>query len=382
MGAEGETASVVEPRRTVKECASGLAHAQSCGFAVRMRAVRILLLTILFISPAAAQSWSIETTSFDTNLRAVSATHARDSRRSSAPVIWASGSHSRLLKSKDGGAHFRRLLVNAGVSLDLRGIQAFNEKIAYAMSSGEGKKSRIYKTTNGGEGWKLQFSDRRPAFFLDALVCISEKECFALSDPVDGKFLLVHTSDGDHWSELPRDNMPPALPAEGAFAASNSCLFIYDKREIYFVTGGPAARVFHSPDLGGTWTVTATPILSGNASSGAFSIARTGSVVVAVGGDYNDVDRTDRTAAISLDRGVTWNLAAQPPSGFRSAVAFLDGNTLVAVGTSGEDISTDQGAHWTQTGDLDLNAIAVLDSANAWAVGPEGTIARWIDRTR
>jgi hypothetical protein len=107
-----------------------------------------------------------------------------------------------------------------------------------------------------------------------------------------------------------------------------------------------------------------------------------GSVVVVVGGDYNDVDRAERTAAISLDRGVTWNLAAQPPSGFRSAVAFLDSNTLIAVGTSGEDISTDQGAHWTQTGDLDLNAIAVLDSANAWAVGPEGTIAHWTDRTR
>ena len=347
-----------------------------------MRAVRILLLTILFISPAAAQSWSIETTGFDTNLRAVSATHARDSKRSSSPVIWASGSNSRLLKSIDGGAHYRRLLVNAGVALDLRGVQAFNEKIAYAISSGEGKKSGIFKTTNGGVGWKLQFSDKRPTFFLDALVCISENECFALSDPVDGKFLLVHTSDGAHWNELPRDNMPPAVPSEGAFAASDSCLLIYDKREIYFVTGGPAARVFHSPDLGRTWTVNATPILSGNASSGAFSIARVGSVVVVVGGDYKDVDRAEGAAAYSLDQGITWTLAAQPPDGFRSAVAFLDPNLLIAVGTSGEDISTDQGAHWTPTGDLDLNAVVVVDSRNAWAVGPNGTIARWIDHTR
>lgn len=343
-----------------------------------MPAVRILLLTILFVSPAAGQSWTIETSSFDTNLRAISITHARDSRRSSAPVIWASGSKSRLLKSKDGGSHYGRLLVNAGVQLEVRGLQAFNEKLAYATSSGEGKMSRIYKTINGGQGWKLLFSDKRPAFFLDALVCISEKECFALSDPVDGKFLLVHTSDGEHWSELPGDNMPPALPAEGAFAASNSCLMIYDKREIYFVTGGPAARVFHSPDLGRNWTVTATPIRSGNRSSGAFSIARMGSVVVIVGGDYDDVDRVERTAAISLDRGATWNLAVLPPGGFRSAVAFLDEKTLVAVGPNGEDISTDQGAHWTLAGDLNLNAVAVLDRENVWAVGPEGTIARLV----
>jgi photosystem II stability/assembly factor-like uncharacterized protein len=341
-----------------------------------MRGVRILLLTILFVSPAAAQSWVIETTSFDTNLRAVSATHARDTRRLPAPVIWASGSKSRLLKSKDGGSHYGRLLMNAGIGLDLRGIQAFDEKVAFAMSSGEGKQSGIYKTTNGGQGWKLLFSDKRPAFFLDALACISEKECFALSDPVDGKFLLVHTSDGERWSELPGDNMPPALPAEGAFAASNSCLIIYDQREIYFVTGGPAARVFHSPDLGRTWTVTATPILSGNKSSGAFSIARMGSVVVIVGGDYNEVDRVERTAAISLDRGATWNLAVLPPGGFRSAVAFLDGNTLVAVGPNGEDISRDQGAHWTSAGDLNLNSVTVLDRDHVWAVGPEGTVAR------
>lgn len=343
-----------------------------------MRAVRIFLLTILFVSPAAAQSWVIETTSFDTNLRAVTVTHARDSRRSSAPVIWASGSKSRLLKSKDGGLHYGRLLMNAGAGLEVRGLQAFDEKVAYAMSSGEGKQSGIFKTTNGGQGWRLLFSDKRPAFFLDALVCISEEECFALSDPVGGKFLLVHTSDGEHWSELPGDNMPPALPAEGAFAASNSCLMIYDKREIYFVTGSPAARVFHSPDLGRTWTVTATPVASSNKSSGAFSIARMGSVVVIVGGDYNEVDRVERTAAISLDRGVTWNLAVVPPGGFRSAVAFLDAKTLVAVGPNGEDISTDQGAHWRSSGDLNLNAVTMLDRDHVWGVGPEGTIARLV----
>src|SRR5580692_6133516 len=87
------------------------------------------------------------------------------------------------------------------------------------------------------------------------------------------------------------------------------------------------------------------------------------------------------TTTMTLDQGATWNLAAGPPGGFRSAVAFLDRNTLLTVGTGGEDVSTDQGAHWTRTGDLDLNAIAVLDGA-AWAVGPDATIARWSDHSR
>src|ERR1700690_3040328 len=170
--------------------------------------MRILLLIILFVSPVAAQSWTIETNAMEgsrwnANLRGVSATHARDPQRHPAPVIWAAGTGSRLLRSNDGGKHYTRLIVNGDRELDLRGVQAFNEKVAYVMSSGPGKLSRIYKTRDGGDAWKLLFSGTRPQFFLDALVCISEKECFALSDPVDGKFVLISTSDGEHWTQLP-----------------------------------------------------------------------------------------------------------------------------------------------------------------------------------
>src|SRR5271155_5706661 len=252
----------------------------------------------------------MEASGWDSNLRAVSATHARNPERHPAPVIWASGSNGRVLRSDDGGEDYTRRLVRDRQKLDLRGIQAFDEKVAYVMSSGPGKMSRIYKTHDGGDLWKLEFSGSSPQFFLDALVCISEKECFALSDPVDGKFVLMSTTDGEHWKELPGDAMPPALPDEGAFAASGSCLAIYDHREIYFVTGGGAARVFHSPDLGRTWTVTDTPIVKGKPSWGAFSIARLESTLVVAGGDYKDDAGPERTAAYSLDQGATWNLAA------------------------------------------------------------------------
>ncbi|MGH9711929.1 MAG: WD40/YVTN/BNR-like repeat-containing protein [Candidatus Acidiferrales bacterium] len=342
--------------------------------------MRILLLILLSTTAADAQSWSVQTSGIDTNLRGVSAAFTRDSNGAAVAGVWASGSNGVILQSRDAGKSWKRLHVEGGETLDFRSIQAFDAKTAYVMSSGEGDKSRIYKTINAGETWKLQYTDKRAAFFLDAMVCISAMQCYAISDPVDGKFLLVATEDGKHWQELPRDNMPAALPGEGAFAASGTCLAIYAKREIYFATGGPAARVFHSPDLGGTWTVVATPIASGNASSGNFSITRQGDEVILVGGDYTDVNRSDRTVAYSLDRGATWTLAASPPRGFRSAVASLDGKTLAAVGPNGEDISDDRGAHWTSIGSLDLNALVVLDGRNAWAVGPKGMVARFIAR--
>ncbi len=81
--------------------------------------------------------------------------------------------------------------------------------------------------------------------------------------------------------------MPAIISGEGVFAASGTSLAIYGTSDIYFGTGGGAtARVFHSADLGKTWTVADTLLAAGNASSGVFSLVRVKNTVIAVGGDY------------------------------------------------------------------------------------------------
>ncbi len=314
----------------------------------------------------------MQTSGVDTNLRGVSGAilHAPE-----GIALWASGSKGIILRSMDRGRTWQQSHVTGGETLDFRGIWAFDATTAYVMSSGEGDKSRIYKTKDGGASWALQYVDKRTAFFLDALSCWGPWNCFALSDPVDGKFLVLATTDGEHWNELPRDRMPAALPDEGAFAASGTCLLVWGPH-VYFVTGGPAARVFHSPDAGESWSVAETPIAHGNPSSGIFSIIRLDDTVVVVGGDYKDPNRSGGTAAYSLDGGKIWKLAAQQPGGYRSAVASVDSATLAAVGPSGEDVSDDGGLHWRHTDSLDLNALVVLGYFDGWAVGPKGTIAR------
>ncbi len=349
----------------------------------------MLLIALLLAWPAAQplqqsgpeSAWFVQTSGIETNLRGVSAAYSSDSSGKRVPVVWASGSNGVILRFADDGKTWKRLKVEGGETLDFRGIRAFDEKTAYAMSSGPGEKSRIYKTTDGGETWKLQFTDSRPSFFLDALVCISSAECFALSDPVDGKFVVVSTRDGEHWREMPRDQMPAALQGEGTFAASNTSLAICGSREMYFGTGGgtgggKGARVFRSADRGHTWSVAETPMASGNASSGIFSIVCVGDAVVTVGGDYKEPNRSAGVAAYSLDHGKTWTLAAQQSRGYRSAVARVDKATLVTAGPSGEEFSDDQGIHWTPTDSIELNAIAILDPQNGWAVGRHGMIAR------
>jgi hypothetical protein len=51
----------------------------------------------------------------------------------------------------------------------------------------------------------------------------------------------------------------------------------------------------------------------------------------------------------------------------------------VAVGPNGEDISGDFGVHWKHTDSLNLNAVALLDIWTGWAVGANGTIARFVN---
>jgi len=345
-----------------------------------------VILSLTTTVAAHAQWWAVQTSGLDTNLRGVSAVLVSPEGEG-VIAVWASGSNGVILRSLDKGKSWKRLHVQGADALDFRGVAAVGANTAYVMSIGNGEKSRIYKTTDGGTTWKLQFTGPRKETFLDAISCDSEKTCIVLGDPVDGKFLLLSTEDGEHWKEMPRDALPAALPKEGAFAASNSSLCV-DDNHIYFGTGGDAqARVFHSADSGKTWTAEATPVASGNASSGIFSLScKNGSILYAVGGDYQDPSRVFHSAAAwydgayLADKPKGWQLSKQQPGGFRSGVANVDGATAVAVGPNGEDITQDFGVTWQHTDSLKLNAVVMLDTSNGWAVGPKGTIARFQNR--
>jgi photosystem II stability/assembly factor-like uncharacterized protein len=335
--------------------------------------MRLLACAILMLLVPADSWWTVQSTGVDANLRGLALVVHR-----SGTIIWATGSKGTIVRSLDAGQTWAPVSIPEAANLDFRGVQTFDGKTVYVMSSGQGEASRIYKSIDSGATWQLQYSDKRKSFFLDALSCFDDKHCFALSDPVEGKFPLLVTTDGAHWKELPRDHMPPALPNEGAFAASNSSLLLFEKTQLYFATGGPAARVFHSMDLGQTWTVSDTPMLSGKPSQGIFSIVRAGDTVVIVGGDYEKPNAGEKTAAFSSDEGKTWHLAEELPTGFRSAVDTFDAG-FVAVGLNGAETSRD-GIHWTHIDSPGLNAVTFI-SGKGWAVGPKGMAAQFVDQT-
>lgn len=338
--------------------------------------LRAAAVWLAFACVASAQKWEIQNSGVDSSLRGVSAAWFHDGGEELQPVVWASGSKGVVLRSVDEGKSWKRLTMAGGETLDFRGVWAFDEKTAYLMSSGEGEKSRIYKTVDGGESWKMQFSDGKREFFLDSLACLNRTTCYALGDPVDGTFVLLKMEDGEHWSRIAFESLPKAMNGEGGFAASNRCLLL-DGDEIYFVSGGAAARVFHSPDKGKSWEVFPTPLVQGPAGAGIFAIAKSEKTIVIVGGNYQEPKSSNGVAAYSTDKGKTWKLAQSQPGGYRSGVASVDGTMFVAVGTNGTDVSVDGGVRWKISETFDLNAVAVLNVYFVWAVGPKGAIARF-----
>lgn len=327
------------------------------------------VLTVLFPALAFGQAWVSQPGGTTASLRGVNAVNAK--------VVWASGTGGTYLQTTDGGATWRAAKVPGAETLDFRDVHAVDQRTAYLLSSGSGDKARIYKTTDSGGHWTLQFTNPEPTGFFDALAFWDAQHGIVVGDPVGGQIVVLTTEDGGaRWTRRPT---PPALPNEGAFAASGTCLIVLGKREAWFGTGGPgAARVFHSKDRGHTWTVTATPIRNDGASAGIFSLAfsdaRHG---IAVGGDYAK-DKEDRqNIALTSDGGRTW--AAPPgsgPKGFRSAVVFVpDRKMWVVTGTSGSDVSYDNGKSWKLFDTGAYNAVSFVSSQAGWAVGPRGRIA-------
>ena len=337
-----------------------------------MRGFMAAAACFFFILPAWAQ-WQSQMSGTDVQLRGVSAVSER--------VAWASGAKGTVLRTIDGGEHWANVSVAGAEALDFRDIQAFDWNMAFVLSIGPGEQSRIYKTTDGGKSWQLQFTNKDPKAFYDCFAFWDSKHGIAVSDSVEGKFPLIATSDGATWNPVAVKSMPAALPNEGAFAASGTCIATHGKQDVWFGTGGPAARVFHSRDRGMNWTVTETPIQHGEASQGIFSLVFwTSRFGIAVGGDYKEPSRSEKTAAVTYDGGKTWKLVKHPPSGYRSCVGLIayPDSHFIAVGSSGADISY-HGELWRQVNHLELNSINFAGPNAGWAVGPQGMIVRLPD---
>ncbi len=330
----------------------------------------ILFTAVLFVllaAPGSAQ-WTRQNVETKAGFRGLAVV--------SEKIVWASGTGGTVIRTIDGGTNWKVMTIAGAEKLDFRDIEAFDANTAYILSIGNGDSSRIYKTTDGGETWKQQFLNDRKEVFFDAIACWDSKNCLAMSDPVEGHYVLIETRDGETWKPIMTNKMPAARDGEAAFAASGTCLIANGKTTAFLVSGGDAARVFRSNDRGRSWEVFNSPIVSGTSGSGIFSIAmwdaKSG---VIVGGNYEKPAENKNNLAFTTDAGKSWTMA-RGLAGYRSGVAYLDSKTIVAVGSSGSDISMDGGKSWKNIDTLNYNAVQAKGPKAVWAVGPQGFVAK------
>jgi photosystem II stability/assembly factor-like uncharacterized protein len=326
-------------------------------------------------APMKEVHWQEQQSGLTSSFRGLSAVNEK--------IAWVSGTKGSYARTIDGGQAWLADSVADATNLDFRDVEAFDANCAYLMSAGPGELSRIYKTTDGGKSWQLQHTNKIPEGFFDGMAFWDADNGVLIGDPVNGRLFLMITSDGGKiWQPLPPESSPAVVAGEYGFAASGTGIAVQGKNQIWIATGGAVARVFYSSDRGKSWNVANTPIVSGNQSSGIFSIAFRDSLHgVIVGGNYQQPDEAKGNAAITNDGGKTWELIKNPASvEYRSCVAYVPGLSvpmLVTVGPAGSDYSVDGGQTWRRFSNKGYHTLSFAGSTNTgWAAGAEGRIAK------
>jgi hypothetical protein len=334
----------------------------------------IVSLSFLFLfSFAGAQKISVLTDNGKISLRGLSVVND--------DIIWASGSNGQVAKSIDGGKHFEWMTVKGFESRDFRDVEAFDANTALIMAVDT--PAIILKTKDGGKNWVQVFRDDRQGMFLDAMDFDDNGNGMVVGDPVEGKLFIAATSNyGDTWLTLKEnDNQYAAAEGEAFFAASGTNVKITGNKAnpfICFVTGGTDSRLFLNGSPAGL------NIIHGKASEGANSVDVDPTIkkIVIVGGDFaNDTIAKNNIELFTVDGQRLLQAPVQtPPHGYRSCVAFLTPNVLIACGTSGVDVSMDGGLNWKLISGESFHVCAKAKKGTAvFLAGKNGRIAKVVN---
>lgn len=272
-------------------------------------------------------------------------------------VAWLSGSNGSIGKTLDGGISWKWIKPAGYENLDFRDVEAFDENKAIVVNAGS--PAYVLLTTDGGRSWKECYKNTDSAIFLDGMDFWDDRNGIIFGDPIRNRMQLLKTSDGgDSWQNV-SDHLKTELKAgEAGFAASGTTIKTFGKGLAWIATGGSASNIYFTDNYGYTWKVFKCPIIQGESSTGVFSMdfydRRKG---VVVGGNYLKDKENSNNVLLTSDGGRTWKKPSVSVAGYRSGVVYINNHTLLATGTSGTDISNDDGMNWHNLSSLSFNVI-------------------------
>jgi photosystem II stability/assembly factor-like uncharacterized protein len=263
-------------------------------------------------------------------------------------IAWLSGSQGWVGNTVNGGESWNFNQVKGLEETDFRSLYAFDAQRAVIANAGS--PAHILITNDGGKTWNTVYTNSHKDAFFDGMAFRNDKEGIVYGDPIDGKMLLLRTSDGGlTWKEI--KDAPALEKGEASFAASGTGIRCIGKNQIVISTGGVVSRLWISKDKGDNWTNLSTPIIQGESTTGIFSFAQNNKALIIVGGDYLKESVTIKHNFYSIDGGKNWLAPAAPTRGYRECVEPITDKIVIATGPSGTDISYDNGITWKALSD-------------------------------
>ena len=242
-----------------------------------------------------------------------------------------------------------------------------------------GNPALLFKTGENG-AMETVYKEVNDKAFYDAMRFWNSQEGIAIGDPTDDCMSIIMTRDGgETWNKVPCENLPKVNEGEAAFAASNTNVAIVG-HNAWVATGGKSSRILFSGDKGKSWQIFDTPMVSGEATTGIYSIDfYDDNNGFAIGGDYTKPEQTKANKMRTTDGGRTWQVVGDGlEPGYRSCVQYVpnsNGKELVAIGFKGIDYSNDSGNTWKHLSDEDFFTIRFLNDSVAYTAG-KGRIAK------
>lgn len=258
-----------------------------------------------------------------------------------------------------------------GKGVHFRGIE-ITDRGTFLM--GISSPAYLIHIPKGSKEWQIIYQEDHEKAFYDAIQ-IKDKLGVMMGDPTDECLSIVLSHDGGKtWKKVACDQLPKIEEGVAAFAASNSNISIQGDN-IWLVTGGKKALVYHSPDAGKTWSVHPTPIAQGEQMTGIFACDfKDDQKGVIVGGNWDQKSQNTASIALTKDGGKTWYIPKSGQQvGYSSDVQFLpyQKNSLISASSEHLMISRDMGKTWHKINELKPYAVQMISNDQGWAAGNE-----------
>ena len=281
-------------------------------------------------------------------------------------IGWATTASGGVVRTTDGGENWQSV-GNTGAPGDNFNLTAIDSATALVTSvvGSAGGNTYIYRTTDGGRVWVEVFAHSEPGAFLNAITMIDSRNGVAVGDPVNGKWVILRTTDaGATWNHMQSE--PPQVGGEAGIVHGLATIGL---SHLWF-TPGAGNNVYRTTNGGASWSYSQLPFAAWT--PGLWFIDTNVGVAGSVNGNV----------ARSTDGGVTWNLISIPGSGQIWSIAGL-GSTFFL--TRGSEIyqSTDGGINWEltySTTSMLFTQTSFTQSGNiarGWAVGSSGFVVSY-----